>query len=212
MYILLGNGLGNKKNIGVDFNRLFDEFLVGNLCAHVDSFDHVVAFKSVMACKALAVHDCIDSDGVRIGAGGSADHDDLPAEMLANIFVGFCHAHGFLFNGLHMDVLIVNGMHNAAVNNIECELLVQRLCKRNVGFFNAHFADELACSFHALFIVLNGKGEAELNLAVVHGVAVCLEPCKVESCVKISLVGVIKSAAHYSLPPFLCISSTKGLK
>lgn len=32
VYILLGNGLGNKKNIGVDFNRLFDEFLVGNLC------------------------------------------------------------------------------------------------------------------------------------------------------------------------------------
>ena len=70
----------------------------------------------------------------------------------------------------------------------------------------------LAGSFFAPLIVLDGQSEAGLHLAVVHGVAVCLEPCKVESCVKISLVGVIKSAAHYSLPPFLCISSTKGLK
>ena len=43
------------QNIGIDFNRLFDEFLVGNLCAHVDSFDHVIAFKSVMALSLIHI-------------------------------------------------------------------------------------------------------------------------------------------------------------
>ena len=140
MDILLSNGLGDEKHIRINFKCLFKELLVRNLRAHVDCFDHLIAFEPVVAGKALAVHDGIYTDGMRVSSGGSTDHDDFSAEMLADVFISILHAHGLLFDRLNMDTLIVNAVDYGTVDDIEGEFLIEGFCDSDIGFFNAHLA------------------------------------------------------------------------
>ena len=110
-----------------------------------------------MTGEALAVHDGVDAHGVGIGAGGCAHHNDLPADMLADIVVGVLHAHDIGLHGDDVDVLIVHGVDAAAVDHIEGELLVQGGVIGHVGLFQAHLLGDLAGSFFAPLIVLDGQ-------------------------------------------------------
>ncbi len=202
MDVLLGDGLGNEKHVGVDLERLFDKLLVRDLGAQVVSLYHLVALQPVMPGEALAVHYRVDADGMRVRAGGGADEYELSAEMLLDVLVGLLHAHRLLLDGDHVDVLVIHGVRDGAVNDEERELLIKRFGAGDVRLVDAHFADELAGGLHAAFIVLDGQGEGELHLAVVHRVAVSLYAGGIEFGIEIRFMRVVKSARHGLHLPF----------
>ena len=101
--ILLGHGLRHQQGIGVEFDALGDELLVGHLRAEVVGLNHLVALQSVVAGIALHVHDGIDTHGVGVGTRRGADDDDLTSDVLLDVFVGLIHVHRGRFHLGHID-------------------------------------------------------------------------------------------------------------
>ena len=211
MNVLLSDGLRDQQHVGLQLQSLLDELLVGNLAAQVVSFDHLVTLDAVVTGEALTVHDGVDTDGMSVSTGGSTHHDDLAADVLLDILVGLLHGHDVRLDGHNMDVIIVDAVDTATVDHVEGELLVQSLVESHVGLFQTHLLGDLAGSLLTLSVILDGQGEAGLDLTIVHGIAVRLQLSQVQGSIEISLMGIVQSGTHSAATlPF--ISSMKGLK
>ena len=68
-----------------------------------------------MTGVALHVHDGVDTYGVGIGAGASANNNDLAPDVLLNELVGFVHVHGGRFHLWNVYVGVVYGVGAAGV-------------------------------------------------------------------------------------------------
>ena len=209
--VLLGDGLGDQHHVGVDLGGLAEELLVGHLGAQVVGLHHLVALQAVVAGEALAVHDGVDAHGVGVGTGGGAHDHHLAAQVLLQELVVLVHVHGLVGDGLHHDLVVVDGVGQRAVDHIEGEVLVQLLAQGHVGVGQAHLLGDEHGSGRAAVVVLHRQGEGGLNLAVVHGVAVGLDAGQVQGGVKILVANLIQSGAHLPAPPFI-MGARKGLK
>lgn len=169
-----------------------------------------------MSCKALAVHNGVYTDGVRVGPRGSAYNHKLAAEIFSDKFVRFLHAHDVVVHRLHGNGGVVDGIRAFAVNDVKGKFLVQRLGARHRRLVESHFFGKLNRRLLPLVVVFYGQSEAHLNLSVVHCVAVGAQLFEVESGVEFFVGGIVKSAAHFasslSAVLFLRKISMKGLK
>ena len=200
VHVLLGHGLGHQQHVCVQLYGLLHEVLVLHLGPQVVGFDHLVALETVVAREALPVHDGVDAHGVGVGARGRADEHQLPAEVAADVVVDLLHGHDAALHGLDLDVLVVHRVDAGAVDHVEGEILVQLHGTGHVGLLKAHLPGQLPGGLHAPLVVLHRQGEAQLHLAVVHGVAVGLDPSEIEGPVKALDAHIVESAAHLAPP------------
>ena len=208
--ILLGDGLAHQQHVGVDLLGLLQKVLVEHLGAEVVALDHLIALQPVVAREALAVHDRVDADGVGVGAGGGPHHDDLAPDVLPDVGVDLLHLHRLVLDGLHLNFRVIDGVGAGAVHDVKRESLVQRPGVGHVRLADAHLLAEQPRGLHALFVVGDGQGEAELHLAVVHRIAVRLQKGKVKRLVKVLGGHVVESRAHACPSPLM--ASMNGLK
>ncbi|OPZ61875.1 MAG: hypothetical protein BWY85_02272 [Firmicutes bacterium ADurb.Bin506] len=94
VHVLLRNHLRHQHGVGAKSDSLGNKRFIGNLGSEVVRFEAGVALQTRLAGKALHVHDRIDSDGMRVGAGARRHHDYLAVEVRPHELVQLIKPHG----------------------------------------------------------------------------------------------------------------------
>ncbi len=157
----------------LELDRLGDERSVGHLAAEVVRLEGAVALQALVAVEALEVEHCVDPNAVGVGAGGGADDDDRPADVLLGVRFDLLLGHVLDdVDPLFGEGGVVDGVHGVPVHHEVGVAVGEALVVDDLGMLEAHLAGQLHGGLARGEAIGDRQREAELHdpVAVVVGV------------------------------------------
>ena len=136
----LRDDLRDKDCVGMASLGLFEKRIIGNLGAEVVRFEHCVALKTIIAIKALHIHDGIDADCVAVCAGACAVDNDLSADIVLNPLIEFWAAEFINDNFGDIYRCKINCVLESTIANKETIILGDFFHCRNFCIDKSHLA------------------------------------------------------------------------
>ncbi len=172
MNVLLRHRLRDEHYICIKRDRFANELFVRHLTSEIERFDHVVALQPEMTGVTLHIHDCVDSDRMRIGSGARSDHFNFAPEPLAYHGVRLLHAHNVHIDRLDFNLRIIDSLFVRPIGDKKRETLVKRFMPRDQRIRQSHGKHDFSCGFDGTIAIGHGQRETHLNATVIHRVTV----------------------------------------